>query len=328
MKAKSIYKYILFTVSILMLIVSLLSVFRNSSIRYLKLLDFPRIQFAVIIILLLVLVQFINKSKIKVFLTLGLILSVLIHLRFIINYTPLVRTEVQTADREKADGKTVSLIISNVKMTNRTSKLLIESVKLKNPDLLLLMETDQWWENELASLKKLYRYSHKEINNKTYGMILFSKFPLDNFKVNYLNNDYVPSFVADVEVSNKKTFRLYCVHPVPPTYFENLPDNKGDVEKSLMKIGQFVKDDRKASIVAGDFNDVVWGQANHLTGTKGILNDVRVGRGFYNSFDANSIFMRWPLDHILLTDEFKLKKFQVLKEVESDHFPIYAEFMF
>lgn len=59
-----------------------------------------------------------------------------------------------------------------------------------------------------------------------------------------------------------------------------------------------------------------------------MLLDPRVGRGIFNTFNANNIVMRWPLDHLFVSEEFRIKEFNELGDVGSDHFPLYAELHF
>ncbi len=156
-------------------------------------------------------------------------------------------------------------------------------------------------------------------------MILMSKYRLSETTTNYLQNKKVPSFAVVLELPNKRQIRLRTVHPVPPTWFEELPDNKAQDEIALQIVGRKVQHDTLPSIVAGDLNDVAWSEVDDLTHTEDLLHEVRTGRGFYNSFSAENIIMRWPLDHIFVTKEFRLKKLMRLPSVGSDHFPIYVE---
>ena len=94
---------------------------------------------------------------------------------------------------------------------------------------------------------------------------------------------------------------------------------------ALKKLGKEIEDRKLPTLIAGDLNDVVWSHVDALTGTQNLLYDVRVGRGFYNSYNAENIFMRWPLDHVFVTKEFRLKKLERLSKIGSDHFPIYVE---
>ena len=210
-------------------------------------------------------------------------------------------------------------------MTNKKAQPLIKLIETKKPNLILAMEVDEWWDKQLKVLENECPYSQHTINEVTYGMVLFSKFPLENVGVDYLNNKNVPSFESTIVLSHSKYFNLHCMHPVPPTHFENIPDNSGQQENALEKLGQQIIDRKFPAIVAGDLNDVVWSYVDRLTGTEDILYDVRVGTGFYNSYNADNILMRWPLDHVFVTKEFKLKKLERLPKIGSDHFPIYVE---
>ena len=58
------------------------------------------------------------------------------------------------------------------------------------------------------------------------------------------------------------------------------------------------------------------------------LLDPRIGRGFFNTFHAQHFLMRWPLDHIFHSSDFKLIKIRRLKSIGSDHFPIYINLHF
>ncbi len=77
-------------------------------------------------------------------------------------------------------------------------------------------------------------------------------------------------------------------------------------------------------MVAGDFNDVAWSKTSRLFEVKGELNNVRYGRGLFNSFDATSLVWRWPLDHVYVSEEFRVLELERLGRFGSDHFPIFV----
>lgn len=187
------------------------------------------------------------------------------------------------------------------------------------------METDQWWDDQLRVLSDIYPYSKRVINDKTYGMLVYSKLPLGNISVEYLSNDNVPSIHGILSLESGRKVGFHFVHPVPPTDFKDLPDNKGEKETELKKLGKKIKNDTLPLLVAGDLNDVVWAKVSTMTNTKNLLYDLRVGNGFYNSFDAKKFFARWPLDHVFVSKNFRLNKFEKLSDVNSDHFPIFVE---
>jgi hypothetical protein len=77
--------------------------------------------------------------------------------------------------------------------------------------------------------------------------------------------------------------------------------------------------------VAGDLNAVPWEGVVRLAMRVGGLLDPRVGRGFYPTFDAQSVLMSWPLDQILYQDAFGLPSFRRLPAFGSDHHPVLAD---
>lgn len=323
---KTLY-IILYVIAVILTLCSILSMFRNAETRFLKLLDFPRIQFFITSLICLVLLGItIKRWKLYDYLLIvGLLIGVVINSSFLINYTRLVAVEVPTAKDIKASDVKLSLLLTNVKMSNRKSQPLLKLIEIKKPDWVLAMEVDEWWDKNLKVLEKEYPFSQHTINDVTYGMFLYSKLPLKNVEVDYLNNEKVPSFESTITLADGKNISFHSIHPVPPTHFKDLPDNAGQQENALKKLGKEIIGRKFPTIVAGDLNDVVWSYVDELTGTENILYDVRVGRGFYNSYNAENVLMRWPLDHVLVTEEFRLKKLERLPKIGSDHFPIFVE---
>jgi endonuclease/exonuclease/phosphatase (EEP) superfamily protein YafD len=54
------------------------------------------------------------------------------------------------------------------------------------------------------------------------------------------------------------------------------------------------------------------------------LLDPRIGRGFYNTFHALQPFLRFSLDHLFHSQEFRVRRLQVLPDIGSDHFPFFV----
>ncbi|OBX26024.1 endonuclease/exonuclease/phosphatase (EEP) superfamily protein YafD [Gelidibacter algens] len=325
-KTRKILYIILCFIAGILAIGSILSIFRDTESRYLKMLDFMRIQFFITSVLSLVLLIIVTKKWFWYgYLVLsGLLIGLIVNGSYLINYTPLVSVEVSAAKDTFASGSQLRLLLINVKMSNNQAQPLINLIELKKPDLILGMEVNEWWSKQFESFKDEYPYSIKAINDVTYGMVLYSKFPLESSDVSYLNNRKVPSFESTVSLPNGQKISFHALHPVPPTHFEDLPDNEGQQESAMKILGDKVSGRTYPTIVAGDMNDVVWSHVDALTLTENLLYDVRVGRGFYNSFNANNIFMRWPLDHVFVTKEFRLKALERLSKIGSDHFPMFV----
>ncbi|MGB3588016.1 MAG: endonuclease/exonuclease/phosphatase family protein [Tunicatimonas sp.] len=323
---KKIVYYLIVLLSVITISATLLSLLYDVNVWWIKALDFPRIQLLLLGgICLLIIVTMTHRWTLgSMLLAAGLLTSVGLQAYFIYPYTPLSGTDVRSLDASLASSDaSVSLLIANVYMHNRQVGSLVEVVEEINPDMVLLMETDQWWMNALQPLRLRYPHVQEYAADNTYGMGLYSRYPWQDMQVKFLQHDSVPSFHAEVQLPNGQSFWFHGVHPVPPVY-SKYPDNEGEEEVALIKVGRMVAQHQQPTVVAGDFNDVAWSNTSRLFQVEGQLSDTRVGRGLYNSFDAQSSVMRWPLDHVYVSGDFALTKLQRLNKFGSDHFPIHA----
>lgn len=326
MSFRRMFFYFIVFISSIVVLASLLSLLYDLPYWYSKLLDFPRLQYLILSTLCLILIAGLNKKWKwpSILLVAGLVASIFIQSIRIYPYWFGNKT-VPDAAENFSEENSVSLLLSNVLMTNRESAKILEAVRDADPDIFLAMEVNQWWLDELEVLKQDYPYVMEQPNDEAYGMALYSRLPLKQKQLKYLKHKNVPSFHTRVQLKSGKEFMLHAVHPVAPMPSDKYPDNVGEAEVALLKVGDFVAGEKIPSLVAGDFNDVSWSKTARLFGKSGELKNVRIGRGLYNSFDANSMLMRWPLDHFYVTKEFHLAHLRTLGKVGSDHFPVYAE---
>jgi endonuclease/exonuclease/phosphatase (EEP) superfamily protein YafD len=186
-------------------------------------------------------------------------------------------------------------------------------VEEENPDAVLLCETDGWWIKELGSIEDNYPYTIKCPLSNHYGMALYSRLPFKDYRIDYLIQDDVPSFLVIIILPSGDEIELHCVHPRPPVPEETARSTERDGE--LLLIGKSLRDSKLPVIVAGDLNDVAWSRTTKL---------FQKGRGFYNSFHAKYRLIRFPLDHVFHSRHFRLISLKRLEAGGSDHFPIFV----
>jgi len=330
--ARHIMFYLIIAAGTLCVLLTMLSLLYNNQFWFLKVIDFPREQTLVACLICLVAFVVINRRWVPsaVLYVIGLVAATALQASIILPYTPFWPKAAPDASPAVANrANTVSLVVANVLMTNRNAAGFLRIVHKANPDIVLALETNQWWASQLQPLKERYPYTILYPLDNTYGMLLYSRLPLRNAHIWFLQNDGVPTFQVEARLPGGSRFILHAVHPVPPVP-SPYPDNVGkenQKEVVLLKVGDMVAQNTMPTIVAGDFNDVAWSNTSRLFGQKGKLNDVRVGRGFYNSFDATSIIMRWPLDQIYVSRPFRVLQLERLPKYGSDHFPIYVKLM-
>ena len=238
-------------------------------------------------------------------------------------YTVLSDYEVLDAKNQTTEN-TLSVMVSNVLQKNTEYDNLLDEVHRKNPDILLLLEAgDTWLHAVNPSLSKAYPYYKGSPLNNTYGMLLYSKLPLENPEVHYLVDDSIPSIDARVRLKSGEMIQLFAIHPTPPMPQHNPMSTDRDAE--MMKTAFKSRESDLPVLVIGDFNDVAWSESTRLFKEVSELLDPRIGRGLFNTFSANSMIMRWPLDHVFISEHFRIVDLQRGEDVGSDHFPAYTK---
>ena len=326
---RKIFYYLILTGSIILIVISFLSLIHDLSLWYSKVLDFPRLQYLITGIIFLFLFIVLNKkwNLFSIIIGIGLCASIVIQSVKILPYFAGSKTVPDATEAAADSGNKVSILIANVLITNRESEKFLNIIANTTPDMLLVMEVNQWWIGQLQPLKKQYPYTMEYPLDNAYGMALYSKFPLKEKEMRFFQHEDVPSFHARITLPSNEEFYFHGVHPVAPVPSGKYPDNMGRKEVALLKTANLVAEESLPAIVAGDFNDVSWSNTSRLFEDTGNLNNVRIGRGLYNSFNANSPILRWPLDHYFVTAGVSVRHLERLPPFGSDHFPILAEFV-
>ena len=214
-------------------------------------------------------------------------------------------------------------MVANVYQDNKNAKGCLKEIYTADPDVVLLLEIDNFWFQNTLELKSRYPYSVEVPLENTYGMLFYSKLELSDSHVKYLVEQDIPSIHTKLKLKNGVIVQLYAVHPTPPVPNENPRSTERD--KELLLVADLARESKDPVIVMGDLNDVAWSYTTELFLKMSQLLDPRRGRGFFNTFHAHYAFLRFPLDHAFVDDNFKLADIKRLNNFDSDHFPIYIK---
>lgn len=130
-------------------------------------------------------------------------------------YTPPARTELAFAKAGSAwPDRCFSILSLNVLESNRDYPRTAQLIDRVRPDMLLLMETDRRWAAALAP--QLARYAHRLERplGETYGMILATRLPMRDARIETIAERNTPSMHAELIAGDP--FRLIALHPRPP----------------------------------------------------------------------------------------------------------------
>ena len=303
---------------------TLLSMSRNPH-WLVRLWDFPRVQIATLAALAgaAYALLFFRGDPLEWSFLAAVALTVTWHLRKIFPYTPLARIQVEPS-RAADDRSTLRVLITNVRMENEQFDRLLRVVRDSDPDLVLAVETDRRWAQALEPLAESYPHVVRQPQENYYGLMLFSRLPLIEPEVEFLVQDDIPSVHAGVELPCGVRVMLHGLHPRPPEPLRDQDSTPRDAE--LVLVGRAIgRTSGRPTLVLGDLNDVAWSRTTELFLKLSELLDPRIGRGFYNSYNANHPVFRYPLDHVFHSSHFRLVELRRLPWIGSDHFPMLVE---
>jgi endonuclease/exonuclease/phosphatase (EEP) superfamily protein YafD len=295
----------------------------QKSVWWVRVADFPRFQLAVGGVLLAVSAwMWLDRSQPLTWVLVGAsVAGVVYQAWWIVPYTRLFRVEVKSAEGKPADR--LRMISVNVLMTNRRTEDLLRIIRAEQPDIVVTLETNARWEHALERLHEDFPHRLSCPLENLYGMHLYSRFPLEDPKIQFLVEKDKPSMHTLIVLPSGRRVCLHCLHPAPPSPTENPTSRERDAE--LVMVGRSVAKARFPVIVSGDLNDVAWSRTTRLFRKLSGLLDPRVGRGMYNTYHAGHWFFRWPVDHFFHSKDFSLVKLARLPGCGSDHFPVLVE---
>lgn len=310
----------LYIAGITLILFTLIPFIRNDH-WFFRVFEYPRAQkFSLCLLIIILFVWYTGLEETPDIIFAGVLFLNLLYLLYqIFPFTPVAPRQMMGTSRQ-LPGQALSIMVSNVYQDNRRADKCLRVIKKYEPDIVLLVETDQWWKEAVNQLE--VKYEHKVLYplDNTYGMLLYSRLPLEDAEIKFLVEDHIPSIHTKVVLRSGERIQLYCIHPEPPAPQESETTTERNAE--ILMVGKMAKKSPLPSIVCGDLNDVAWSFTTELfLKTSGLL-DPRRGRGFYNSFNAKHLFLRWPLDHFFCSPEFRLFQLKRLDKINSDHFPM------
>ncbi len=291
-----------------------------SNSRWVRIFDFPRVQTAVLLVLVFAGWAVAARPRPGALAAMGsaVLVALLLQASKVWPYTRLHAVEAPTA-AACAPSDRFSVLVANVLYTNRNAAALLQLVRSADPDLVLLLETNAFWNRELDDLDSAYPHRVEHPRPDGHGIHLLSRNRLVSPRVRYLFGDYRPSIWSGVRLPSGETVGFYGLHPAPPPLKDTA---RRDAE--ILIVAQAVRAEGRPALVAGDFNDVPWSRTTRLFAEVGGLSDPRIGRGLFTTFSANWPLFRWPLDHVFHTRGFTPLEIEVGPDIGSDHLPYMA----
>lgn len=195
-------------------------------------------------------------------------------------------------------------------------------IEKRNPDIIGFSEVTQTWEKTLtAKLKSKYPYfvTHDSKHEPQYGGVaLFSRFPMENDKVEIYFKSQRARICADVQLPGKTLF-VVLAHPKVPkpgTTFRN---------DEFVEIAEQIKAQKLPAVLIGDLNCTPFSAYFDQLLKTASLKDSERGFGYQPTWSLHWPFPLFPIDHLLHAKDFQTIKRETLSSAGSDHFPLLVE---
>jgi endonuclease/exonuclease/phosphatase (EEP) superfamily protein YafD len=189
------------------------------------------------------------------------------------------------------------------------------------PDIVLIEEATPEIAKKLNALSAYYPYKISEAETGAYGMVLYSKIPINNYERKYFSRFSGQYTVAYMSTPNIKIpFVLVELHARSPGHIEKLNPRRFQLEE----IANFISClSCTGKILVGDLNTAPYSPYfKKLEKISGLRSFMR-GHGVSGTWPNFLPFLcRIPLDHVLVSAHVETLERNVNSDLGSDHFPV------
>jgi endonuclease/exonuclease/phosphatase (EEP) superfamily protein YafD len=252
---------------------------------------------------------------------------VLLNLRFILPWylpTNLFSRSVHPISLNSPIDRPVSLklLLANVNAVNRNYKAVIDLIESTNPDIFAVIETNQTWLTQLKPITSLLPHSVQSPNAGGFGVALYSKLPLTPVAIPYLPPSTISSVkdyhvAATIEI-NQVPITVIAAHPPPP----RISDLANLRDQELKNLGNFVQANPSTTVVLGDLNTTMWTSAYQQLEQQSGLRNACKGFGVLPTWSTELSLLMIPIDHGLISSDFKVLDIKTGPNIGSDHLPL------
>jgi endonuclease/exonuclease/phosphatase (EEP) superfamily protein YafD len=212
----------------------------------------------------------------------------------------------------------IKLMQANVWKSNQNYQKVLRTIAEVNPDVLVVQELTPEFKDATSSLELSYPYSRVEARVGGAGMGIFSRYPMTDIQVLTLDQSNHIALLARLEIAGRSV-ALLGLHPTTPVTRVKFENRTLQFERAAALMNAI----NGPRVLIGDLNTTMWSPYfSDLVRDSG-LRDTRLGFGIKTSWPVPvPVFLRIPIDHCLLSDDFQVTNVEVGSSIGSDHLPL------
>ncbi|UII23839.1 endonuclease/exonuclease/phosphatase family protein [Fulvivirga ligni] len=293
---------ILFSLAAIIVCLATFLSFFGSMIWQLDLFTNFKLQYALSLLLCVIVLSFTNGKRMAIIAGIFLIsnaIAVLPH-----------------TSKLSSNGANTHLKITSINLlkSNHNYQATINFINTENPDVLVFEEYQKHWHDKLSVALVNYPYKQTVLRGDSFGIAIYSKEKPSSTTTLTLDQSEVPSLLCKFAVNGSEV-NVLGTHTLPPTSeYYAVSRNQHLKSISELKIDSLV--------VIGDLNITPYSSYFKSMIENSDLEDTRNGFGIQASWPSWGWIFRIPLDHCLVSKNLAVADRTIGPYVGSDHYPI------
>lgn len=273
-------------VSLLVLVIVSIFGFGGRMFWWADLMGYPRLHLSVIITVIGLYYVFRRELQLIFLAVLGLILNLLAAAIALPNNGIIEAAATLPGSIEVAT--------LNINVDNPNQGAIINWINEEKPDIVVLIEANREWLSITDKMLASMPYRSAADSSGRYGIIIMSRFPLDEAASTRAGPDSLPTLSAKAETPIGQ-IQLIAIHPNPPISAEGFRARN----QYLAQVSAMAQTTPMPSLIMGDFSTVPWS-----SGFETIRNLPNLQPEIWRmpaTWPAKAGHFGLPLDNILLT---------------------------
>jgi endonuclease/exonuclease/phosphatase (EEP) superfamily protein YafD len=221
-----------------------------------------------------------------------------------------------------AGSPDIRVMSFNLLSTNESYNEVIEYIEATEPDVVLLHESSRPWEVAMESADLDYEIIRGRSENLIFGTLVLAREEIEAVSYGFAEGDGRAIALEYQPEGWPVPVRILSSHPLAPTSAERA----GLHDAQLGFAARWAGEQDGAYLVVGDLNASPWSSPFRGLVSDGGLRNSQIGFGLQPSFSANSaLILRVPIDHLLHSDELRVRDRRLGPALGSDHFPLVVD---
>ncbi len=260
--------------------------------------------------ILIFLAAFLPIAKLRTFANIALLLCAA-------NLFDVLRLYIPESTANSGSGGTrIRILQINLNgRSNHNYDAAIAAITAKRPDIVALSEVNNDWIAQLNN--RLNDFPYRCAAPQHEGVAVYSRLPIVQSQTRISPTLERPRIYAHLRVADREIIFDFA-HPWLPV----IPKFRND---ELEQLGQDARNTTLPFILAGDLNCTPWSYYFHKLMRTGMLHDTESGFGPQPTWCADMLVPVLPIDHCLMSSEFRTISRTVGPNIGSDHLPVYVE---